>query len=124
MPKSIYQVHLTIETADDKSDDGELHGTDLIKTHKYVIANSITEAKLKAFGKIIEEDDEVYALQVCEQTLKDEITHCKEIIAFWTNKSNRIKESDYRYIDIIKTHQKEEIEFFGNLLKELYETHC
>ncbi len=103
----LYQVHALLEI-----------GGQVLRAYDYILANSPTEAKVKAylnkdgFGEV-----EIYALEVSKETLKGEIVHCKETIAYWNTKSEAIKKREK--VPIIKKRQLNIIKHYEKMLKEM-----
>lgn len=60
-----------------------------------------------------DEDTETYSLEVSDQTLRDEIRHCKSLIYFWKQKP------DYQKVDLIIERQQNLIKYYENLLLQL-----
>jgi hypothetical protein len=122
----IYQVHFITEVAPTiVSDDLDIHGTitppQVIRAYKYVVANNGIDAKIKAYQSRNEED-EIYALEVGEETIKDEINHCKELIAYWNGQPKEKlfpnKEDSHNTNEIVKQSQKNKIKNLQKILKE------
>lgn len=115
MPKKLYQVHAVFEIAPIIG--GQI-SPQIMRTYKYVIADSSTDAEMKTIIPSYSGADEVYALEVTEQTIKDEIKHCKDLIKLWDSQSEEIKKKE-KVNECIIPRQKNLITYYKKLLKEL-----
>jgi hypothetical protein len=99
------------------SDNHDIHNyvatPQLIRSIKYCLASSPTEAKLHLFPDN-DEQDECYALEVSQETIKSEITHCKELIAYWNTQPDENKQKKYNYLIIPSI--KNQIKYYNDLL--------
>lgn len=99
---NIYQLHQRIE----------INKNNVSHLLNYVLCKNKKEALKKAFR--LNEEDEIYALRVGPDTIKDEIAYCKELISYWEKKGN-IK------LDAIIGHQKSKIREFSKILAVIKE---
>lgn len=117
----LYQVHyITTVTPIIVSDNPDIHGNpnipQLIHMIRYCIESSPTTAKLLLFPCATQQD-ECYALEVSPETIKSEITHCKELIAYWNTQPDHVKEKERS--DVIIASQHHRIKYYNDLLKDI-----
>jgi hypothetical protein len=106
MIKKIYQVHYVFELS-----------SQIIRSYEYCIAREEIEAKSKIYSRFninsSNENTEVYALEVNENTLISEINHCKELISFW-----QLRPLAYK-VDVIILRQQNLIKHYEDIIEEL-----
>lgn len=114
----IYQVHYITEAqivSCDSDIPDQFTEKQILKFYNYVIANSHTDAKLKACPHV-NHKDECYALEVSKETVKSEIIHCKELIAYWNTQPDDIKQKEQS--NIIIARQINLIKHYNDILNE------
>lgn len=94
---NIYQIHKRYQT--------EGHG--VVHSINYEVS-SPSEFKLP---EVDTDNVEIYALQVSEQTIRDEIAHCEELIEYWESRPS------YPKVDTIISRQKNLIKHYNTLLR-------
>lgn len=117
----LYQVHniseyVTTTVSEDQLKNGTHGSVTIAKFYVYVIAESIEDAKIKAFPSRFE-NEHVYALEVSANTLDGEILNCMELIEYWNAKSDEIKKKEN--VDAIVASQTNRIKKYKELQKSL-----
>lgn len=96
----IYQKHTIVE----------LENGELVHNHSYVLAENAHDVCFSTTHSPINEHQETYALEVTEQTILDEITHCEELIEYWKSKDS------VRYVTVIIDKQLNLIKYYKSLI--------
>jgi hypothetical protein len=119
--KKLYQDHNISEVtpiivSNNPLINGTLSSTKVVKSYVYIIAESSIDAKIKAYPNSIE-PDEIYALEVSEETIEGEINHCKELIEYW-NKKDGLEKMVEKIDEVIIPRQKNLIKHYEKILEE------